>query len=140
MSGNVSFVLSEGFLNRVCPAALCFIPGAGKQPCFSGKTLVRILESPQPIPIEDLKTGDHVQCMDTTEDMRLPTTVKYCEVMNWLHARADAVVHFTRIHFNRLGAAPRSLTVSPTHYVLRLTSPGGMEGRTAARVHDCEYA
>ena len=58
--------------------------------CFSGKTLVRTLEHPAPIPLEELKTGDHVQCMDSSDDMRLPTTHKYCEVMNcelWLTAK-----------------------------------------------------
>lgn len=111
---------------------------AGIVPCFSSKTLVRTLESPVPIAMEDLKTGDHVQCMDTNEDMRLPTTAKYCEVMAWLHARQDASVNTQRIHFRRPGGAPGSLTVSPTHFVTRLTSGNVQEGSRAASVHECK--
>ena len=67
---------------HVCPAnwlSADYTPNGG---CFSGNTLVRTLEHPAPIPLEELKTGDHVQCMDSSDDMRLPTTPKYCEVKN----------------------------------------------------------
>lgn len=98
---------------------------------------MRTLEHAEPIPLEELRIGDHVQCMDTSEDMRLPTTPKYCEVMNWLHTSPDADVFHQRITFMRPGAAQGSLTVSPTHFVTRLTSPNVREGTTAAKMHQC---
>lgn len=45
--------------------------------------MVHVKESPDPIPIEDLKTGQHIRCFDTTEDARVPTTPKYCQVLGW---------------------------------------------------------
>jgi hypothetical protein len=32
--------------------------------------------------MRQLKTGDHVMCVDTADDMLVPTTVQWCEVKN----------------------------------------------------------
>ena len=51
--------------------------------CFSGDSKVIIQEQQEPIAMRDLQTGQHVQCVDH-QDMLLPTTLKWCEVMNWV--------------------------------------------------------
>jgi hypothetical protein len=56
---------------------------AGNPECFAANTMIHIKESPTPIPIQELQTGQHVLCMDTTEDMRLPTKAKYCKMLAW---------------------------------------------------------
>lgn len=54
--------------------------------CFAGDTLVHIREASEPIPIRDLRTGQHVMCLDTTEDLRAPRKAAYCQVRNWVGA------------------------------------------------------
>lgn len=60
---------------------------ADDAPCFSGDTLVRVEGQEQLVKIRDVRTGQRIQCMRTTDDMRVPLSVAYCEVMNWcVHA------------------------------------------------------
>lgn len=108
--------------------------------CFSGDTKVVVQGLKAPVAIRDLQTGHFVQCLDSGADLTQPSTVRWCEVANWLHAEAKQLLQ-TRIRFNRMGGSPGSITVSPTHMVLRLTSDAAAApaGATAASVAACEY-
>lgn len=45
--------------------------------------MVRVEGEEQLVKIRDVRTGQRIQCMRTTVDMRVPLNVTYCEVMNW---------------------------------------------------------
>lgn len=64
--------------------------GASYAPvCFSADATVRIQESPTPVTMRELKTGQHVECLDSGADMLAPTTTRYCEVMAWVGERKE---------------------------------------------------
>lgn len=113
-----------------CISGICTPPA-----CFSGDTKVVVQGLKAPVAIRDLQTGHFVQCLDSGADLTQPSTVRWCEVANWLHAEAKQLLQ-TRIRFNRMGGSPGSITVSPTHMVLRLTSDAAAApaGATAASV------
>lgn len=52
--------------------------------CFSAEATVRIQESATPVTMRELKTAQHVECLDSGADMLAPTTTRYCEVMAWV--------------------------------------------------------
>lgn len=59
-------------------------------PCLGGSAKVRILEAPGVLTaLRDVKVGQHVQCLDSDEEMRLPTDLKFCEVKYWIHVDND---------------------------------------------------
>jgi hypothetical protein len=62
--------------------------------CFSGDTMVVIRESDSPIAIKDMQIGQHVQCMDSGADLANPTSVKWCEVMNWVRAASHHCIAY----------------------------------------------
>ena len=64
-------------------SVLFFLPPVG---CFSGDSLVVIKEQSEPVTMRELQTGQHVQCVDH-QDFMLPTTPKWCKVMNWVSDR-----------------------------------------------------
>lgn len=70
--------------NSDCCLDTCQYGRCTTPPCFSGDTLVHIQGQSNPIPIRDLRTGQHVMCFNTTEDLRVPKNVSYCKVMNWV--------------------------------------------------------
>jgi hypothetical protein len=53
-------------------------------PCFSGDTRVVVQESATPMAMRDVKTGQHILCVDSGVDMTTPGGLKFCEVMNWV--------------------------------------------------------
>jgi hypothetical protein len=56
----------------------------GGAACFSAESTVNILELPVPVTMRDLKTGQHVECMESGEDFMAPRTTQYCEVTAWV--------------------------------------------------------
>lgn len=120
---------------------LCLCPCTAAAPaCFSGDTKVVVQGLKAPVAIRDLQTGQFVQCLDSGVDLTQPSTTRWCEVVNWLHAESKQLLQ-TRISFNRMGGSPGNITVSPTHMVLRLTPDAAAApvGATAASVAACEY-
>jgi hypothetical protein len=64
---------------------LCFF--AGRDVCFAGDTVVQVRDDTGravPTKIKHVKTGQHILCTDTNEDLRLPTKASWCELMNWV--------------------------------------------------------
>lgn len=45
---------------------------------------MRIQEATEPVAIRDLRTGQHVQCLNSTGDLRVPVSATFCEVINWV--------------------------------------------------------
>lgn len=108
IDGRVGSTLLACILWRSCRvSAACACSGS----CFSGDTLVRIKESANPVAIRDLKTGQHVQCLDTNEDMRVPTTVQFCEVKNWGELNG-----FTKQYRRRLSLKTAFISVKPLEH------------------------
>lgn len=58
---------------------------------------------------------------DSGDDLRVPTNISWCKVMNWGQAE-DTVSSHVRITFNKPSGGPGSLTVSPTHLIYKLTA------------------
>jgi hypothetical protein len=56
--------------------------------CFAGDTVIQVRDDANgravPTKIRNVKTGQHILCMDTSEDLRLPTKATWCEVINWV--------------------------------------------------------
>lgn len=82
-------------------------------------------------------------CADTEDEMRVPQTIKWCEVQNWIHAQ-KILFNQTRISFTYPAGAKRAgtagaLTLSPTHLFMKLTGAGVAVGNTSASVQDCEW-
>lgn len=46
--------------------------------------MVQTLESTTPTPLQEVKTGDHIQCADTAGDSLQPGKIEWCEVFNWV--------------------------------------------------------
>jgi hypothetical protein len=44
--------------------------------------------------MSELKTGQHVQCLRSGDDMLAPGEVAWCEVKNWVSALAGAVARW----------------------------------------------
>jgi hypothetical protein len=65
-----------------CPANVLL--SNARAGCFTGDTMVVIRESDSPVAIKDMQVGQHVQCMDSGADLTNPTSVQWCEVMNWV--------------------------------------------------------
>lgn len=72
-----------------CCSGICLASGiCDSSGCKAGDTRVRIQESPAPVALRDVKTGQHIQCVDASDDMRVPTKLAWCEVHNWVSATA----------------------------------------------------
>lgn len=106
--------------------------------CFSGDTKVVVQGSNTPVAMRDLKTGQRVQCLDSGADLTQPSAVKWCDVMAWLHAEPKQLQQ-TRITFTRAGGSTGSITVSPSHMVLKLTGDSVAVGATATTVAACKH-
>jgi hypothetical protein len=56
--------------------------------CFAGDTVLQVRNDTSgravPVKIRNVKTGQHILCTDTNEDLRLPTKASWCEVINWV--------------------------------------------------------
>jgi hypothetical protein len=66
-----------------CVSVMCVAAFADNE-CFTGNTQVVIQESDTPVTMRGLKTGQHVQCVDSGDDFTTPTRVRWCEVVNWV--------------------------------------------------------
>lgn len=102
---------------------------------------MRVRGAAQPVAIRDLKTGDYVMCLNTTDDLREATTTTWCEVKNWLNADQLTFLQTQYSFTYPAGAGKRagtsgSLTLSSTHMFMKLTA--AQAGDTAASVQDCE--
>lgn len=64
-----------------------FMAAVGAPVCFAGDTKVLVQDSSrrgfQAVAIRDVQTGQYVQCLNSTDDMRVPTTISWCLVQNW---------------------------------------------------------
>lgn len=75
--------------------ALTGVPGppreSGPDPltmgALSGATLINTLESSTPVALRDLKTGQHVPCLGSLQDLTLSATPRWCEVTNYVSPR-----------------------------------------------------
>lgn len=54
--------------------------------CLGGTAQVRTLEPPGIAALEDVKVGQHIECVDTDDEFRLPSVSTWCEVKNWVSA------------------------------------------------------
>jgi hypothetical protein len=56
--------------------------------CFARDTIVQVRDAASgravPVKIRNVKTGEQILCMDTSDDLRLPTKATWCEVINWV--------------------------------------------------------
>lgn len=71
----------------LCTNAAMLLNLAGKQSCFAGDTVVQVRDDTgraMPTKIKHVKTGQHILCTDTNDDLRLPTEASWCELMNWV--------------------------------------------------------
>lgn len=51
-----------------------------------------IKESDTPVAMRDLQVGQHVQCVDSGDDLTTPATVRWCEVVNFVSTN-NAAAH-----------------------------------------------
>lgn len=113
--------------NSECCLGHCLSGRCNQPPCFAGDTLVHIREAPAPIPIRDLRTGQHVMCLDTTEDLRAPKKIAYCRVMNWVSALICCCLPASRqcrgLSEQWLEAAMHVSNTTMLHQLLYKTSP-----------------
>jgi hypothetical protein len=53
---------------------------------------VVIKESEVPVAMRDLQVGQHMQCVDSGDDLTEPSAVRWCEVINFVSARLELEV------------------------------------------------
>lgn len=56
--------------------------------------MVHIRESPTPVALKDVATGQHVLCTDTSDGLRAPTMVAWCKVHNWVSEKGVNLARF----------------------------------------------
>lgn len=113
---------------------------AGSIPCFAGDTKVIVQDggargSPTTVAMRDVRTGQFLQCLDSDDDMRVPTNLTWCEVVNWGQAEDTLSAH-VRIFFDKPSGEQGSLTVSPTHLIYKVTAAA--VGDEATSIDACE--
>jgi hypothetical protein len=64
--------------------AWCSVAVNTDPPCFSGDTRVVVQEFATPVAMRDVRTGQHILCVDSGVDMTTPGALKFCEVVNWV--------------------------------------------------------
>lgn len=114
------------------------VVAAGNHPCFSGDTQVIVKDaggSPTSIAMREIRTGQFLQCLDSGDDMRVPTSPTWCPVVNWGQAEEKATRQI-RISFEKPSGALGSLTVTRTHLIYKLT--GADVGAEATSVDTCK--
>jgi len=104
--------------------------------------MVRVRDSDAPagsrvVAMRDVQTGQFIQCLGSNDDLRVATSLAWCEVINWYHAE-EAPVPMVRVSFTRPDRAKGSLTLSTAHQVLKLTDASVSAGTTAPNVLACE--
>lgn len=108
--------------------------------CFSADTLYVVKEEAAPIPVRQLRTGQHIQCVDSGADLTTPGAVKWSEVPNFAHVDNSRSILQQCITFNRADGSTGSLTVTLSHLILRLRENGAAAvGAKASTVAACEW-
>ena len=90
---------------------------------------------PSSMALRDVRTGQFLQCLDSGDDLRVPTTPTWCEVINWGQAEVGLNPH-VRIRFDKPSGGQGSLTVTPTHLIYKLTA--ATLGAQAASIDACK--
>lgn len=106
--------------------------------CFSADTLFVVKDEAAPIPLKQLRTGQHIQCVDSGADLTTPGAVRWCEVPNFSHVNNSKSILQQRIRFRGADGTIGNLTVTQNHLILRLKAGAAPVGSRASTVAACE--
>lgn len=85
----------------------------------AGSSRVTVREASAPVPLEDVKTGQHIACFDAAELVQ--PVAQWCEVVSWaVAAPVAASLPQLQITYARPSGEAGSITVAPEQLLVRL--------------------
>lgn len=83
-----------------------------------------------------MQIGQHIQCLESGNDMVVPGKVKWCKVMNFVHADGRMATQ-RKLTYTRPDNTAGSITLAETHLVHRLVDAPNRPF-TASSADQCE--